>query len=563
MIVKLIHCGNKSIVNSNNQAEKNTFFMPMGIFALAHHLQKSNIDVEIIHSDLEYKKPFEDIIDLTHIDAIGFDCHWVNQSLAVLETAHAIKERSPNTYIFLGGFSASLFAAEIMEQHPYIDAIIRGDAEKPIVTLIHELDQKKDLSAVPNIVWRDDQNIRNNGISYIASNDDLEECEFANLTLLRNWEHYRKRSIYWTHFAPDNFAPFNFSPLFFLEIGRGCTNDCLFCGGSAHAQYTLNKRRGCSHRSVESVIRTIEKAISFGFKTFLSDCEFDGSEAWYIELFRRIEEKRLDICFVYSAWGIPSQKLLDALSSCCTGSFLQLSPETADDALRTKNKRRIGYSNQELEDVLTYCMQKKNIKVQLYFGYFLAHETHVTVLKTLEYLALLTARYSDILEIAYSNYSTDPGSLLYNDPDTYDVDMSVRTFADYHHYLRAIYLDNNVDSPDMRLFKPRSLTEEECVCIENKVLLFNYLFIVYRNSISQILHHTNGVPAIASLIHTVVLDPACFGDESLKIALQQTCTEHGIDDTKLFQVIEEEYEYEKTNNKYVFKAKPNIWIHSV
>ena len=45
-------------------------------------------------------------------------------------------------FIFLGGFTASLFAEEIMLNYPQIDAIIRGDAEVPIVKLCMALNDE-------------------------------------------------------------------------------------------------------------------------------------------------------------------------------------------------------------------------------------------------------------------------------------------------------------------------------------------------------------------------------------------------------------------------------------
>ena len=120
--VKLIHCGNKNIINPKDQEQKNIFFMPMGLFPLANELKKDGIDVEIIHTDLQPNHNLHRLLHLDTIDAVGFDCHWVNESLVVLETARALKQANPHIYIFLGGFTASLFAQEIITNYSQVDA---------------------------------------------------------------------------------------------------------------------------------------------------------------------------------------------------------------------------------------------------------------------------------------------------------------------------------------------------------------------------------------------------------------------------------------------------------
>jgi hypothetical protein len=101
LCVKLIHCGNNSLANAEDQCEKNIFFMPMGVFALASALTENGIDAEIINSDAEKGSAIGEVLDFGELDAVGLDCHWVNQSLAVLETAELIKKNKPEVFVFL------------------------------------------------------------------------------------------------------------------------------------------------------------------------------------------------------------------------------------------------------------------------------------------------------------------------------------------------------------------------------------------------------------------------------------------------------------------------------
>lgn len=575
LCVKLIHCGNKSLANPEDQSEKNIFFMPMGLFALAASLAENAVDVEIINSDLEKSRPIREIVDFSCLDAVGFDCHWVNQSLAVLETAELLKEIKPDVFVFLGGFTASLFAEEILSNYPQIDAIIKGDADRPVVQLCEVLrsgrgaggigpkpNGRGPLDEVPNLVWRDEnRQVQMNDCSYVATAEDLEELDFAAVDLLKSWDHYRKRSIYWTRFAPCNLAPLNLSPLFFLEIGRGCVNGCLFCGGSGKAQTLISNRQKVVFRSIDSVMDTIRKAMSFGFRTFLTDFEFEGSDAWYRRLFRTIRQEKLDIHYVYSAWGLASRELVDALSESFDRAFIQLSPETADVQLRRRNKgARAFYSNEDLLECLDYISTKENVRVQLYFGYFLAFETRQSVLGTIEFILELILKYPDLLEIAYLPFSTDPGSLLFLHPEKYGVRMEVRSFGDYLEKIRECYVGEKGSWPDMRLFEPESMSAADAVEIERKLEMFGDLFRGFRESVSWILESAGGAGAIMSVLEGAGALDGPDGPREVKEALLDACGGSVRADPWLIETIDRECELQERRRQPEFKAKPSIWL---
>jgi len=487
------------MTNPRDREQKNIFFMPMGLFPLASTLKKNAVDAEIIHLDLEEGRPIQEILDFSTLDAIGFDCHWLNQGLVVMETAELIKKQKPGVFIFLGGFTASLFAEEIMIHYPQIDAVIRGDGEIPIVELCKALHEEKKhkslrlLANVQNLAWRKDKDnneIRFNDFSYVAAAKEMEKLDFAAVDLLRNWQLYRACCTFWTHFEP-----FKSTPFFLLETGRGCQYACVFCGGNCEAQKRMNNRKHTVMRSVDSVIGTIKKAISFGFETFYSCMEFEGSDDWYIQLFNRLKEENIVINFLYGCWRLPSKSLIDALSQSCNQVLLEISPETSNIELRKRNKdMRLFYTNEQLEECLDYINHKSNIKVQLYFGYYLAADTKETIFGTVHFAVRMLIKYSRLLEIEYSNFSTDPGSLLFFYPEKYDIDINVRNFNDYMKYLKEYYQEKKGQSADMILFSPKSISVEENAEIGRKMMVFNYLFSCYSKSLSYILLEKAGNP---------------------------------------------------------------------
>lgn len=474
--VILFHCGNENIVDHDDNAKKNIFFMPMGLFAMASRLREKGFESEIINSDLHRGTDIKEVIDFDTLDAVGLDLHWANQSYVVTTTIELLKSINPDLYVFLGGYTASFFAEEILSKYPTVDAVIRGDGEVPIVELCKVLRDKKankavSLEKVPNLVWRGDNNkIIFNEFSYVGTVEEMESLDFAAIDLLKNWELYRKLGKFWTYFEP-----INSQPLFFLEVGRGCIYGCSFCGGNAKAQSIISKREGQILRSVDSVIATIKKALSFGFTCFYSCFESEESEEWYLELFKRIKEEKLKISYAYGSWGLPSKKLVDAMAETFEYVLYEFSPETADLDLRKKNKDiRLFYTNDEMEEILDYTKNNyKNTYVQLYFGHFLSADTEETVFSTLRYISKIYYKYFHFTEIVYGNLSTDPASLLYLDPGKYGVELNINNFQDYIGWILNFYLARSNKPRDLTLFLPRDFSGEDFNRLSNKINLFN------------------------------------------------------------------------------------------
>ncbi len=541
--IKLIHCGNRNIANPGFNSERSLFYIPMGLFSMASNLKKAGFDVEILNLDLE-KGDIEDILDFRSLDAVGLDCHWINQGLVVLDTARLIKKIKPEVFVFLGGYTASFFAEELLKDYPAVDAVIKGDGDTPIVELCkiltRDYKQENNLESVPNLAWkRSDGQIVFNECSYVATAADMDQFDFADMKLLRNWENYRDLSRFWTKFTSINRLP-----IFFLEPGRGCKYNCSFCGGSSFAQEAISNRKDQVVRSIDTVISTIKKAVSYGYTAFFTTFEFEGSDGWYSNLFRRIKAEKLKLSFGYGCWSTPSKFLIDELSECFEQVILELSPETFDHDLRKRNKdKRIFYTNKEMEDCLDYINTRANIKVQLYFGYFLPFDNEEIIYKTMEYIVGLYLKYSDLIEIIYSNLSTDPGALLYLNPEKYRVNIAVRNFNDFIENQRENCTRKENSPLNMILFKPDNIPDKKISDLTKKVMLFNRLIYYFGNSILLLLKKSGRTSIISDSIKK--LDLSFLTGEltinRVKDILLDILQKHIILNSKILASINEDY----------------------
>lgn len=556
MKIKLVHCANINMVDKNDNSQKNIFFMPMGFIALCNELCLNGYDAEIIHSDL-LRSCIDREIDFNDIDVIAMDCHWINQSYHVLSFAEYIKSKNKNIFVVLGGYSASLFATEIISNYDFIDAVIRGDGEIPIVELCRELEKEnKNLHAVQNLVWKNNGTVEVNDFSYIADDQEISKLNFSNFSLLRDWKDYRFFSKFWT-----SFSPINQTNLFLLEIGRGCTNACIFCGGNCEAQTLMNNRKKYSVRTIDSVMETVKEIVKYGFETLYTCFEFDNSDEYYCNLFDRIHEYNSSMNYIFGAWKLPTKKLIDNLSSNFKNVILEISPESSSEDLRKFNKdKRIFYTNKQLEETLDYAAQLPNVKVQIYFGYYLINDNKQTILSTIRYILNLLLKYKDVVEIEYTNFSTDPGSLLFLHPDKYNVDIQVRNMQEYNEKIKEKYLKQLDLTADMKIFKPKYISDDEDKEIDRIIKLFNYLFEYFAKSLSYIVNLKNDVDLFVDILDSgnlTLINGVDFDEVQVKEIIIKKCRDKELFDPNIMKLVDEDAAKAKSSYKGV-KPVPKI-----
>ena len=97
--------------------------------------------------------------------------------------------------------------------------------------------------------------------------DDLDEFEFTRLDLLEP-----KRAI----FTPGQL------PSWVIPISRGCSYNCVSCGGSAYSYRTYLGRKRPAFRSPEKIVEDLRKLSAQGVQlVFLcQDPRIGGKEYW-------------------------------------------------------------------------------------------------------------------------------------------------------------------------------------------------------------------------------------------------------------------------------------------
>lgn len=419
-------------------------FLPMGTLALADLAAQKGYKTRILHLGLEWiehrvSSPLAFMKD-KEVKAVAIPLHFHQQSYDVMRIAKEIKRERPDTFILSGGFTASFFHREILSSFSQIDAIIRGDAEVPLIELLKALKEKRSLEAIPNLTWRRDGEIRENPLTYVASEDDLDRSSDINLSWLHNKETYIHSigmPFVWAKglSKEENRKYFHLGfPILPLNVGRGCLGNCTWCGGGAEAQQMINGRRGVVFRSPEGVAKTMAEAMALGYKMF--NIAFDPGkegERYYLELFPLLRKSAIRPRVYFESFSLPSENFLKEFADTFNldGSIIALSPESGEEKVRHRNKT-FTYTNEALLRTISLA-EKMGVRIDIFFAMGIPGERCSDLSKSAALSKEIKRRFKNIGRIWSSPISLEPASPWHLHPEEFGIVSLKHSFSDFYH----------------------------------------------------------------------------------------------------------------------------------
>ncbi len=361
------------------------------------------------------------------IFAIGL--HFQQHSPGALAIARLCKQLHPHSLVIVGGLTATCFHREIIEQYPFIDAVVRAEAEKPLLQLLRAYEQHGRLTDTANLTYRNAAGeIRTTPL--LPASRDLNDFEYTRFELLTP-----QYSIY----AEDSCHRWS------LEVCRGCTYNCAICGGSAHTYKTRLGMDRPAFRSPQRIVADIKNLIErdVRFVGLYQDPRMGGRAYWQ-ELFTTLKKEKPQLERLSLDLLIPAdEEFIREIASIGREIILHLCPDTGSDKVRKALGR--PYSNEALLHTMKLC-HKYHIPVTNFFSVGLAGETEEEVGKTWE----LWAELDTMNEVArrQGNFGDiessvpiggqilgpiviDPGSPAFDDPERYGYKMLYNNLEEY------------------------------------------------------------------------------------------------------------------------------------
>ncbi len=418
-------------------------YIAQGLFAIADFVSRKGYKVKIIHLGIE--KICDANFSIGHYllenrpKIVGISLHWHFQSFDAIKLAQEIKIFDPDIFIVLGGFTAAFFYEEIMREYKFIDAVIRGDGEIPLLRLIDKFNRGNNFCDVGNLTWRNGKEIVSNEVTYIARQQDLDKLVFTNLELLEKYQLYIKYSrgvFFWSKnlSIKNNLTLLgNGQKIFPLPISRGCSVSCSYCGGGKISQQIVNNRFQMDLRSIAAVLESIKAVKKYGYDALLvQHFPIKEEKSYFERLFDTIRAEDIDINCLLECWALPTKNEINKFKETFKDNFkssISFSPESGSEKIRKLNK---GYyfSNKELIETVKYCIDLK-ISVEIFFSFGLPFETLDDIKLTKFFQEELKKEFKGKITLRTDTIEIDPGSRMYINPEQYRIKKDRYSFRDF------------------------------------------------------------------------------------------------------------------------------------
>jgi len=409
---------------------------PIGLTSIAEYLERFGYRVRIVNLAVrmlrDRKFDAEAFIKRLKTPFFGIDLHWMLHCHGSIEVARIVKKWHPESKLIFGGFSSSYFYKELIE-YPEVDYVLRGDStEEPFRQLMDCIRNNKQPDMVPNLVWKDNRGkIHENPFSHVPTDiDDVMVNHYGHV--IRSVIRYRDFISYtpvkdWSRY-----------PITAVLTCRGCTENCVICGGSAAAFRKCYNRTKPAFRSPEAVIRDIKQISRFsnGPIFILGDLNQAGKE-YASQVLRLLQKNRVKNQFILELFYPASREFLRQMSLACPDFCLEISPESHDPTIR----KIIGrpYSDKELEQTLSDALDVGCRRLDVFFMIGLSRQTPQSVMDTIDYCEHLFKKFrgDKRLSLFISPLAPflDPGSLGFEHPERYGYHILFRKLEEHRQAL--------------------------------------------------------------------------------------------------------------------------------
>lgn len=214
----------------------------LGVLSLAAVLEKQCVDLRIVNLNHAYyqhprtavEPKSGDFAQLAALEIVAQDAAIYGFSSIcssyplTLRIAQAVKVLRPGSAIVLGGPQASVVDIQTIAAFPFIDFVLRGEAEESLLALIEQLHGEQKFDQVGGLTYRLGKQPRRNPSSKVIANLDALPPPAYHIT-----------------------GELCGATTAILELGRGCPYACTFC--STNDFFRRNFRLHSSQRVLDDM----------------------------------------------------------------------------------------------------------------------------------------------------------------------------------------------------------------------------------------------------------------------------------------------------------------------
>jgi B12-binding domain/radical SAM domain protein len=402
---------------------------PVGFSSIAEHLGRSGIHVRIINLALRMLKDrnfaVEKFLAKLHPRAFGIDLHWLPHAQGSLEVAAICKRLHPAIPIIFGGYSATYFHPELI-RYPQVDFVVRGDsAEEPLRQLLLALKGGSSVTAIPNVTWKDEKKeVHVNPLVHVVKALDEYSNNYPNL-FRQAMKYFDLKSLIPIHDWWEY-------PITAVMTCRGCTHQCVFCGGSRYSLGLYCSREACAYRSPEKVADDIISLSSYtNAPIFVVGDLRQAGDGYARTVLSRIRPFRPKNQVVLELFTPAPESYFRQVAESLPHFNFEISPESHDEGVRRATGK--FYGNEELEKTVRFALDYGCSKFDVFFMIGLPQQTPSSVQGTLDYCEYLMKTFDRRLNPFISPLAPflDPGSIAFEKAEEVGYRVNCKTLEDY------------------------------------------------------------------------------------------------------------------------------------
>lgn len=378
-----------------------------GILYLAGYLRRNGVEAYVRlydddESEEEAARSLQAILGHLKPTLVGISFKWFNHLSRGLMLARLIRAIDPEIRIAVGGNSASYYWRELSAVD-CIDEIVLGDGELPLLALCRG---DKDP---PNVVTRRKGKAQRLPLKYVQSVDSTD--------------------VYYSGFDDVFLSGLDRSSFSgWIQPGKGCSENCLYCGGTRGMEQASFGRPTSFLRPVESVRRDHQEIAA---RTWQLRYDFAGGSADFLGgAWSSFDLKRHSA--TYFLWGVPPPSLIDALAATFERVYLVLDVGCFAESQRLELMKR-GLlkpcpTDAQLYPAVKACVAHRNLKLEVcgIAGLPLSSEA------ALKEEPKVVERLLDLgCDVGSQRLESQPGALVTQHADRFGMISDATTFAGF------------------------------------------------------------------------------------------------------------------------------------
>ncbi len=386
----------------------------VGMLYLASYLERNNIPACCDFTNNcwkkdELKENVETLIKLVKPRILALSMKWFPHMARILEIARLSKECDSSLIVVLGGDTASYFAEHLI-QYEDIDYIIRGDGEKPLLSICQGKEE------VENCLYKKNGIIHNNPVSYVQGEKNLSDMQLVDLSMILVCE----QSILLSNF--------------YLPFYKGCNMPCIYCGGNKELQKKNFNRANVFFRKEQEVRNDLLKAKDYTSVFILDlDIPFTNLLDYIKNVFEGIDLSA-HMAIVFSLNPLP-KKIIQLL--CSIFRYVRFNLDIASLSEQHRNiLEQHGLvkpqpSDEEIISFFKNCEESENLNVDINLLSGLPLMTSEDIEKSKEMYQYLTEHFQTFSDLHWGRLHAQPGTPLSMEAGKFHMVSMAKNFEDY------------------------------------------------------------------------------------------------------------------------------------